>query len=266
MFDLATTVLGEPGTGNIWAPIAGELLDACGGDFLVLMDQDAGPTAGRRDTLRLRTAGGFVELRLDADVLDRIHHGCPLIAHYRATRDRTPRTAAEVVGERSWRGGETARLLRAALGTEHVLGLPLPDRSRPVRGFTIHRSGPGFTAAQRTYARRIQLLLSGVDKHADLLRSWRRPIVELSGTGDTGGTERPSGPDALGLTPRETAVLILLADALTAAAIGRRLGISVRTAQKHIQSIYRKLGTRDRVATVLRAQNRGLIPTEAECS
>ncbi|MFJ4184935.1 LuxR C-terminal-related transcriptional regulator [Kitasatospora sp. NPDC089509] len=35
---------------------------------------------------------------------------------------------------------------------------------------------------------------------------------------------------------------------------GRRLGIATRTANKHIEHIYRKLGTRDRVSTLNRAR------------
>ncbi|WP_367658021.1 response regulator transcription factor [Streptomyces sp. TG1A-8] len=54
---------------------------------------------------------------------------------------------------------------------------------------------------------------------------------------------------------------MLLADALTADSIGRRLGISTRTVHKHVENLYRKLGTRDRVGTVLRAQRLGLLPS-----
>jgi DNA-binding CsgD family transcriptional regulator len=62
------------------------------------------------------------------------------------------------------------------------------------------------------------------------------------------------------LTPRELSVLELLAEALTAATIARRLGISAGTVQKHLTRLYRKLGTGDRLATVLRARELGLIP------
>src|SRR6266545_4983195 len=61
------------------------------------------------------------------------------------------------------------------------------------------------------------------------------------------------------LTPREVAVLTLLGDALTATAIARRLTISPRTVHRHIDSIYRKLRTNDRLATVLRARDEGLL-------
>ncbi|MFJ7999563.1 response regulator transcription factor [Streptomyces sp. NPDC096310] len=63
-----------------------------------------------------------------------------------------------------------------------------------------------------------------------------------------------------GLTPRQHAVLTLLAKALPATAIAHRLHISPRTAHKHIEGIYRRLGTCDRLSTVMRAQSLGLLP------
>jgi DNA-binding NarL/FixJ family response regulator len=73
----------------------------------------------------------------------------------------------------------------------------------------------------------------------------------------------PSGPEDPArvhrLTRRELDVLALLAESLTAAAIARRLGISVGTVHKHLAALYRKLGTADRLATVLRARSLGLV-------
>jgi len=62
------------------------------------------------------------------------------------------------------------------------------------------------------------------------------------------------------LTSRELAVLGLMADGLIAVAIARQLGISPRTVSKHIESIYRKLGTHDRTSAVLRGQVMGYLP------
>ncbi|GAA3854249.1 hypothetical protein GCM10022243_19740 [Saccharothrix violaceirubra] len=61
-------------------------------------------------------------------------------------------------------------------------------------------------------------------------------------------------------TRRERTVLAALAEGLTADAIARRLDISPRTVHRHLQHLYRKLGTTDRLATVLRAQELGLLP------
>lgn len=71
----------------------------------------------------------------------------------------------------------------------------------------------------------------------------------------SGGTD----PATIGITPRELTVLTLLADGLTAAAIARRLRIAPGTANKHRENLYRKLGTTDRVSTVLRAQEFGIL-------
>jgi DNA-binding NarL/FixJ family response regulator len=61
------------------------------------------------------------------------------------------------------------------------------------------------------------------------------------------------------LTPRELTVLELLADGLVAEAIGRRLSISTRTVNKHLEHVYRKLGTSDRLTSVLRARSLGIL-------
>jgi DNA-binding NarL/FixJ family response regulator len=54
-------------------------------------------------------------------------------------------------------------------------------------------------------------------------------------------------------------VLTLLCEGLTTDAIARRLKIAPGTANKHRENLYRKLGTHDRVSTVLRAQRLGIV-------
>jgi DNA-binding CsgD family transcriptional regulator len=66
------------------------------------------------------------------------------------------------------------------------------------------------------------------------------------------------------LTDREATVLDLLARGLTAAAIGRRLGISSRTVHRHQGHLYRKLQVSDRLVAVLRAQALGLLNPPAD--
>ena len=61
------------------------------------------------------------------------------------------------------------------------------------------------------------------------------------------------------LTSRELAVLHLLVEGCTAVAMAHRLGISVRTVQKHLEHVYRKLGVGDRLGAVLTAQRVGLL-------
>ncbi|GAA1738398.1 helix-turn-helix transcriptional regulator [Luedemannella helvata] len=62
-----------------------------------------------------------------------------------------------------------------------------------------------------------------------------------------------------GLTPRQRQVLTLLGDGLTVDAIARRLYLSPRTVGKHLERVYRRLGTSDRLTTVLQAKRLGLL-------
>ncbi len=97
--------------------------------------------------------------------------------------------------------------------------------------------------------RRLQRLLLGLDRQIAAYARW----VERS------GAAKAETADAIGLTPRQLAVLDLLAHGHTAAAIGRRLGIAERTVQKHLQRVYAGLGVADRLSAVQRAQHIGLL-------
>lgn len=66
-------------------------------------------------------------------------------------------------------------------------------------------------------------------------------------------------PDGDELTERETEVLLWVAHGLTGAGIGRRLGITERTVQGHLDSAKVKLGASNRQQAVAHALRRGLI-------
>jgi two-component system nitrate/nitrite response regulator NarL len=61
------------------------------------------------------------------------------------------------------------------------------------------------------------------------------------------------------LTPRELEILRLIADGLTAPAIGRRLYLATATVKSHQARMYEKLGVSDRAAAVAEAMRRGLL-------
>lgn len=69
----------------------------------------------------------------------------------------------------------------------------------------------------------------------------------------------PRGPS---LSPRETEVLILMADGLSAGQIGRKLFISESTIKTHIGKIYDKLGAKNRAQAVMIAVRAGLVRTD----
>jgi HD-GYP domain-containing protein (c-di-GMP phosphodiesterase class II) len=66
--------------------------------------------------------------------------------------------------------------------------------------------------------------------------------------------ERPAG-----LTEREAEVLGLLARGLQTKHVAHALGISVKTADRHVQNAYRKIGVSTRAAATLFAMEHGLI-------
>jgi DNA-binding NarL/FixJ family response regulator len=66
--------------------------------------------------------------------------------------------------------------------------------------------------------------------------------------------ERPAG-----LTEREAEVVGLLARGLLTKQIARALGISIKTADRHIQNAYGKIGVSTRAAAALFAMEHGLV-------
>lgn len=68
-----------------------------------------------------------------------------------------------------------------------------------------------------------------------------------------------TGLESTSLTVREMEVLSLVADGHTTPSIARRLGVSQRTVQKHLENLYRKLGVSSRAELVQAAFRRGLL-------
>lgn len=65
----------------------------------------------------------------------------------------------------------------------------------------------------------------------------------------------PAGEDSIssaGLSPREAEVLHWIAEGKSNPEIGKILSISVRTVEKHVETVYRKLGVENRMGAVLR--------------
>jgi HD-GYP domain-containing protein (c-di-GMP phosphodiesterase class II) len=76
------------------------------------------------------------------------------------------------------------------------------------------------------------------------------------------GQPPPSTPRPAGLSERECEVLALLAHGLATKQIARQLGISPKTCDHHIQSIYAKAGVSTRAGATLFALENGLAGTD----
>jgi DNA-binding CsgD family transcriptional regulator len=158
----------------------------------------------------------------------------PLARAYRRTGEPVPLRLSDVAS------GRTAPPPYGGTGMNRVLTIPLAIAPWQMSAIALLRGGRDFTARDVQLACQLQPVLSGLYALRD-----RMPSV-------------PRIEPGIRLTPRELAVLDLMADGLIAAAIARRLGISPRTVTKHIENIYRKLGTHDRTSAVLRGRDLGI--------
>jgi DNA-binding CsgD family transcriptional regulator len=172
--------------------------------------------------------------------------GHPLTRAHRRPGGLAPLRLSDVASPRE------IRRTRHELGMPHVLTIPLAVTPRHLCRVALMRSGPDFPARGLQLAGQIQPVLGAIYALRDRM-----------GPDQPGAPGPPPSDDAdtgMPVTARELAVLGLMADGLIAAAIARQLSISPRTVSKHIENIYRKLGTHDRTSAVLRGQAMGLLP------
>jgi DNA-binding CsgD family transcriptional regulator len=246
MLDLAVALLEDPGGELPWSMVVAELADALGCCMGILADGREDPGAGRITAFAPHHIG---ELPLD-DLLRRYAPEHVLARHYVTTGDRTPLAVTDFVSQRVWRQTGVYDSVHSLTAATHHIALPLAAPNGVLYSILLGRAGRDFDRRERAYLHRVQPLLLRADAHHQHLRRFHQT------SGDT-------DPATCGVTPRELTVLTLLCEGLTTTAIARRLQIAPGTANKHRENLYRKLGTTDRVSTVLRAQQLGLIRADA---
>jgi DNA-binding CsgD family transcriptional regulator len=217
--------------------------DVCSYDW-----RDADGTMGLRATARKGVSfGGRTFPEMQAYIRQcapRLLDAQPLVRWFFATGDPAAQTTGRVPAliARSHHLEQVRTILRE-VETEQQMAVPLQLSGVQHRVLVIsRRGGEDFSDEDLSVARRVQPLLAGLYGQCALLAQ-----------------QFPPPPPEKLLTGRELAVLHLMADGLTAVAIGHRLSMSPRTAEKHLQSVYRKLTVRDRVSAVREAQALGFI-------
>ena len=152
--------------------------------------------------------------------------------------------------------GESAdRLFTAALAQAADFGAPV-HRASVLTAWAAHLSAGGGadarTADMRVQARR----LAASTGQARLLR-----LLDRMETPSPGSDERDTlgAAGAAGLTPREIAVLQLLAHGNSNREIASRLKITENTASNHVRSILLKTGAANRTQAAMMAASRGWI-------
>lgn len=173
--------------------------------------------------------------------------GHPVMQWYLATGTTTAISVGRVplsIGTRHSR--EMIVEMLGPVGLDQQLVIPYTAAGPQQRVFTLATTGADFTDEQLALARQIQ------------------PLLLLLGRQDLILADHPTcaaAVDDVGLTARERAVLSLLADGLTAAAIATRLGCSPGTVRKHLEHSYAKLEVHDRLLAVRKMEELGLLDT-----
>jgi HD-GYP domain-containing protein (c-di-GMP phosphodiesterase class II) len=108
-----------------------------------------------------------------------------------------------------------------------------------------HRAAMSSQRAADTIAEEARAGRLDRDAVAALLDAVGQPVPRI---------ERPAG-----LTEREAQIIGLLARGLQTKQVARALGISVKTADTHVQNAYRKIGVSTRAAAALFAMEHGLV-------
>ncbi|GAA0457187.1 response regulator transcription factor [Streptomyces stramineus] len=241
MLDLVVAVLENNDPESLGHLIAAHLLDAFGCSTVIFARMQVPRRLGQAEGWAPESLDG-----VDALVRRRVGQQHPLVG-YLADGHRSPVSMNQLCD--LWRHLECSSEARRDYGTNQQLGLPLPSDGGALRAVSLGRKGSDFSARELAFATRIQPLLISADSHVRELRRLRALST---------GLVLPT--EGHGLTPREQTVLGLLAEGLTADVIGRRLTISPHTVNRHLEKIYRKLGTNNRVSTVSLARQAGLVP------
>ncbi|GHF35370.1 hypothetical protein GCM10010218_15760 [Streptomyces mashuensis] len=235
LLDFVVAVLENPDPEGGWQLVTEQLLTTLGCDSATYSDLDPAEGTGRVEGWAPDRLSPYVNGLVQRRV--RQHH--PLIGYVAAGRS-APVAVADLCPDL-----DRAPWYREAcrdFGITRQLGVPVGGRPGRVRMVLLGRDGE-FRDGDVTLAVRLQPLLTAFAGHVHELRRLRGPAA----------------PAEHGLTPRELTVLGLMAEGLTAEGIARRLAISRHTVNRHAEKIYRKLGTNNRVSTVLLARQAGLV-------
>ena len=251
LLELALAILDEGPGDPPWSAMAESTQRLLHGGLVLIADLDM--STGRHHQVLAWTHD------LPEPVLNtKVHQLAPAhpLLQLSARGQHTPLRVSDVLDRTDWRRTEIYRVCDSLVDhCVHHLSIPLTISAGQVRSILIGRAGRDFTDRELALGRRAQPLLVQIQRHATELQRIRQAVAWSQPAAD------PVRQAAdFGLTPREFTVLSLMATGLTAAAIGRRLGVTAATASKHQENIYRKFGTRDRLTTVLTAQRLTLLP------
>lgn len=221
-------------------PAVADLLD---GHSVVHHDMDF---RGQTEISVYWPVGGFGLHQFEGYAEHLMQH--PLVASLDRARPGGLRLS-EVVSVSSWQRSGAYREVFGGLGIVDQVACVIGSRRGEVQAVSVLRDGP--------FGVREQTLLGLLQRH--LGRAGSRAVrggLQIQGLQTApraqwthvGGETRPVA--VAGLTARELQVLDIVAGGCTSSATARRLGISRRTVEKHVQNIHTKLGVSSSIEAV----------------
>jgi DNA-binding CsgD family transcriptional regulator len=159
----------------------------------------------------------------------------PIAAHFLRTGDGRAARISDFITRRELHRLELYRQVYEPMGVEYQIAFTLSSGVNRILGVSLSRGQRDFTARER-----------------DLLNLARPYLIQAYRNALTVRTERTytqipvAALCALGLTTRQSEVLRLIATGHTGPQAAVQLGISPRTAQKHLELAYRRLGVSSR--------------------
>jgi DNA-binding CsgD family transcriptional regulator len=161
----------------------------------------------------------------------------PIASYFLRTRDGRATRFSDLMTRGELHKLDIYRHIYGPLGIDYQIAMMLPSGAERILGLVLSRRKRDFSDRERG-----ELNLA----RPYLIQIYRNALVTARSP-----TRPPAGIplenlQALGLTLRQSQVLGLLATGSTAAEAASALGISPRTAQKHLEHCYRTLGVENR--------------------
>jgi DNA-binding CsgD family transcriptional regulator len=180
--------------------------------------------SGKREVFGLPSGALSAE---DRAAFDRHFHEHPLVRYHAYEGGRLTRRISDSLSPEQFRRSTLYNDYYRRVRIDHAMALPIYVRDGLLVSFVLNRTRRDFTDRERA-------LLDALRPH--LARLYRK----MNFTNQ--------------LTPREAEVLRWVAAGKSDAQIGAILRISARTVQKHLQSVYEKLGVENRTAAAMRVR------------
>jgi HD-GYP domain-containing protein (c-di-GMP phosphodiesterase class II) len=142
-------------------------------------------------------------------------------------------------------------------GSGYHRGAAAPELSRPAR---LVAAADAYHAMTEPRPHRQALSPSeAADILGEVARAGKLDADAVAAVIEASGQRAPRIERPAGLTDREAEVVQLLARGYQTKQVARALGISVKTADRHIQNAYAKIGVSTRAGATLFAMERGLV-------